>query len=109
MGCGIVSALQVVEVIATGRQSLAALVGGMTKYPQVMINVPVEGSAHQVVEEAAEVAAALSEAQSQLAGQGRVILRPSGTEPVVRVTVEGRDRQTVQMLAEELAGLLPEQ
>ncbi len=106
MGCGIVSALQVVEVIATGRQSLAALVGGMTKYPQVMINVPVEGSARQVVEEAAEVAAALNEAQSQLAGQGRVILRPSGTEPVVRVTVEGRDRQTVQMLAEELADVV---
>jgi len=105
-GCGIVSALQVVEVVATGRQSLAALVGGMTQYPQVMINVPVRGSARQVVEEDGAVSAALGDVQSQLAGKGRVILRPSGTEPVVRVTVEGRDPQTVQKLAENLADVV---
>jgi phosphoglucosamine mutase len=105
-GCGIVSALQVVEVLATGRQSLAALVGGMTQYPQVMINVPVQGSARQVVEQDEAVAAALGDVQNQLAGKGRVILRPSGTEPVVRVTVEGRDAQTVQKLAENLADVV---
>ncbi|MEE4296022.1 MAG: phosphoglucosamine mutase [Wenzhouxiangella sp.] len=105
-GCGIVSALQVVEVIASGRQSLAHLVSGMHKYPQVMINVPVHGNAREVVETDSAVAAALANAESQLAGQGRVILRPSGTEPVVRVTVEGRDGEIVQSLAEELADVV---
>ncbi len=102
-GCGIVSALQVVEVLANGRQSLAHLVSGMHKYPQVMINVPVQGNAREVIQSDRAVAAALANAQDQLAGQGRVILRPSGTEPVVRVTVEGRDEKFVQSLAEDLA------
>lgn len=102
-GCGIVSALQVVEVMAGGRQSLAHLVSGMHKYPQVMINVPVKGNAREVVETDRVVAAALASAENELMGQGRVILRPSGTEPVVRVTVEGRDAKAVQTLAEELA------
>jgi phosphoglucosamine mutase len=105
-GCGIVSALQVVEVVAGGRQSLAHLVSGMHKYPQVMINVPVQGNAREVVESDEAVAAALASAEDQLKGQGRVILRPSGTEPVVRVTVEGRDAMAVQTLAEELADVV---
>ncbi len=105
-GCGIVSALQVVEVIAGGRQSLAALVTGMYKYPQVMINVPVRGDARRLIETDASVAAAVDRVEKALAGQGRVILRPSGTEPVVRVTVEGRERETVQTLAEELADVV---
>ncbi|MEE4638631.1 MAG: phosphoglucosamine mutase [Wenzhouxiangella sp.] len=105
-GCGIVSALQVVEVVAGGRQSLAALVTGMVKYPQVMINVPVSGDARRLVETDEALAAAVREAENKLAGQGRVILRPSGTEPVVRVTVEGRERETVQTLAEHLAELV---
>ncbi len=102
-GCGIVSALQVVEVVASGRQALAALVTGMHKYPQVMINVPVSGNAREVVDSDPEVAAARRNAEQRLAGKGRVILRPSGTEPVVRVTVEGRDRTEVQAIADELA------
>ncbi|MFP4208437.1 MAG: phosphoglucosamine mutase [Wenzhouxiangella sp.] len=105
-GCGIVSALQVVEIIAGGRQSLAALVNGMVKYPQVMINVPVRGDARVVVETDPVVAAAVVRAEDSLAGQGRVILRPSGTEPVVRVTVEGRESAAVQRLAEELAEIV---
>ena len=102
-GCGIVSALQVVEVVASGRQALSALVTGMYKYPQVMINVPVRGNARELIENDGQVAAAVHAVEARLAGQGRVILRPSGTEPVVRVTVEGRDRADVESLAEELA------
>ena len=102
-GCGIVSALQVVEVVAAGRQSLAALVSGMHKYPQVMINVPVRGDARRVVDRDPAVLEAVRAAEERLAGQGRIILRPSGTEPVVRVTVEGRDKGEVARLADELA------
>lgn len=102
-GCGIVSALQVVEVVADGRQSLAALVAGLRKYPQVMINVPVSGDARGLVEREPALARAVEEAEARLAGKGRVILRPSGTEPVVRVTVEGRDPGEVQAIADQLA------
>ena len=102
-GCGIVSALQVVEIVASGRQAQAALVTGMHKYPQVMINVPVSGNARQLVEHDEAVAVAARRAEQRLAGQGRVILRPSGTEPVVRVTVEGRDQTEVEAIAAELA------
>lgn len=105
-GCGIVSALQVVEVVAAGRQSVAGLVSGLHKYPQVMINVPVSGDARRLVESDPAVIEAVQAAEARLAGQGRVILRPSGTEPVVRVTVEGRDPAEVQALADELAEIV---
>ncbi|MGY6555961.1 MAG: phosphoglucosamine mutase [Wenzhouxiangella sp.] len=105
-GCGIVSALQVVEVVAAGRQSLAGLVSGLHKYPQVMINVPVSGDAQRLVDGDRAVARALADAEARLGGKGRIILRPSGTEPVVRVTVEGRDRAEVQAIANELADVV---
>jgi phosphoglucosamine mutase len=107
-GCGIVSALQVIEVVARTRQSLKSLAAGMFKYPQVMINVPVASESTLVLADDARVAAAVKEAERSLADQGRVILRPSGTEPVVRVTVEGREHNHVQQLAERVAGVVQE-
>ncbi|MFU8831900.1 MAG: phosphoglucosamine mutase [Wenzhouxiangella sp.] len=103
-GCGIVSALQVLEVVARTRQSLASLVGGMSRFPQVMINVPINGKAGASVDSDPEVSSAVHEVETELNGNGRVILRPSGTEPVVRVTVEGPEAAQVQRLAEQLAG-----
>ncbi|MCH8476629.1 MAG: phosphoglucosamine mutase [Wenzhouxiangella sp.] len=102
-GCGIVSALQVLEVVARTRQSLAALAGGMQKYPQVMINVPIEGNAREAVESNPQLDAMVREVEVELGGRGRVILRPSGTEPVVRVTVEGPEAALVERLADQLA------
>ena len=75
----------------------------MFKYPQVMINVPVDGAVAGDIERQPEIAEAIDVVERQLDGQGRVVLRPSGTEPVVRVMVEGRDEATVQALAEQLA------
>ncbi len=103
-GCGIVSALQVLEVVARTRQSLAALANGMKKYPQVMINVPVVGDARSAISGNPTLDAVVREVESELDGQGRVILRPSGTEPVVRVTVEGPESDQVARLADQLAG-----
>jgi phosphoglucosamine mutase len=105
-GCGIVSALQVLEVVARTRQSLASLVGGMSRFPQVMINVPVNGKAGGLVNGNPDVDKAVREVETELNGTGRVILRPSGTEPVVRVTVEGPEAAQVQRLAEQLAGVV---
>ncbi|MFO7763539.1 MAG: phosphoglucosamine mutase [Wenzhouxiangellaceae bacterium] len=105
-GCGIVSALQVLEVVAGSERPLAALAADMLKYPQVMINVPVDGSARDSLADNPAIPDAVSRVERQLDGQGRVVLRPSGTEPVVRVMVEGRDRARVQALAEQLAGVV---
>jgi len=103
-GCGIVSALQVLEVVARSGRRLADLTAGMTKCPQVMINVPSGGNGRTALEGNDEIDSAVRQVEAELDGQGRVILRPSGTEPVVRVTVEGFDSHQVQRLAEELAG-----
>lgn len=103
-GCGIVSALQVLEVVARTRQSLKALADGMTKYPQVMVNVPINGNARELVASHPAIDEARRSVEQALGDRGRVILRPSGTEPLIRVTVEGRRHEEVQRLAEQLAG-----
>ncbi len=107
-GCGIVSALQVLEVVARTRQSLAALADGMQKYPQVMINVAVDGDARRAINNNQTVSVAVRDVERALGGRGRVILRPSGTEPVVRITVEGSELGQVQQLADQLAGVVKE-
>ncbi|KRD80033.1 phosphoglucosamine mutase [Lysobacter sp. Root983] len=101
-GDGIVSALQVLEVLRRRGVSLSQALQGFVKVPQKTVNVRYEGSAKPA--EAPAVQAALAQAQTAVAGRGRAFLRPSGTEPVVRVTVEADDRQlmldTLQRLAD---------
>jgi phosphoglucosamine mutase len=100
-GDGIVSALQVLaEIWRTGR-SLRELREGMQKYPQRLINVRLEKRVDLAAYPA--ISEAVAEAEAMLGDQGRVLLRPSGTEPLVRVMVEGRDRSQVYPLAEQLA------
>jgi phosphoglucosamine mutase len=76
----------------------------MNKYPQSMINVPVGRKIDLDYSE--PVQQAVREAQAQLGPKGRILLRPSGTEPVIRVMVEGIDYQQVEMLAKDLAGVV---
>ena len=103
-GDGIVSALQVLESMVLQGKSLAELKGGMKKLPQTMVNVRLKEkgglSSH------AKVQAAVADVQSRLAGRGRVLLRPSGTEPLIRVMVEGDDAQEVAQLCAELAAVV---
>jgi phosphoglucosamine mutase len=100
-GDGIVSALQVLAAMVQTGKSLAELKSGMRKYPQHMINVPVGGTID--LDAAPTVQAAVKSVEQRLAGRGRVLLRPSGTEPVVRVMVEGEDDQAVRKEADHLA------
>lgn len=100
-GDGIVSALRVLAVLRFSGQSLANLKQGMTKYPQTLINVPIVGQ--MTVVDHPSVKKAILVAEGRLNGSGRVLLRPSGTEPVVRVMVEGKDSTMVQTIAQELA------
>ncbi|HEY9199346.1 MAG TPA: phosphoglucosamine mutase [Gammaproteobacteria bacterium] len=103
-GDGIVSALQVVTEMVKRGMSLAELRSGMSKYPQHMINVPVSGRVN--LKEHSPIQAEVRASEQRLAGRGRVLLRPSGTEPVVRVMVEGEDETEVRREAALLADLV---
>ena len=100
-GDGIVTALQVLLAAHQSGRSLTELKSGMSKYPQILLNVRSTKGAD--VLSVAAVREAVRVAESQLGDTGRVLLRPSGTEPLVRVMVEGRDRRQVETLAAELA------
>ena len=103
-GDGIVSALQALAAIVNSEQALADLKSKMNKFPQSMINVKlvtgIDISANEIVQ------TAVSDVESQLGKNGRVLLRPSGTEPVVRVMVEGEDFEVVDKLAQELSAVV---
>lgn len=103
-GDGIVSALQALSAISSSQSSLAELTSKLNKYPQSMINVRISDSAD--VSGSKKVQDAVSDVEAQLGSKGRVLLRPSGTEPVVRVMVEGQDTAKVKGLAEELAAVV---
>ena len=100
-GDGIVSALQVLEVLQRRGIGLADALEGMHKVPQKTVNVRYGGGAKPA--EAESVKAALAEAQRRVEGRGRAFLRPSGTEPVVRVTVEADDAALMQSTLDTLA------
>jgi len=100
-GDGIVSALQVLRALAEGGTTLAKAAGSLTLYPQVLLNVPLgkRGDAMK----SPVVKRAVKEVEAELDGSGRVLLRPSGTEPLIRVMVEGRDGAKVRRCAERIA------
>lgn len=103
-GDGIVSALQVVAAMRTRGLSLRELRSDVSKFPQVMVNVSVARRSDPLANE--RVAAAVVGAEGLLSGRGRVLLRASGTEPLIRVMVEGEDGVLVERLAGELADVV---
>lgn len=100
-GDGIVSVLQALYAVVSGETSLYELRNKMAKFPQTMINVRVAGKPD--LANNAAVVAAIAAVEGRMGRKGRVLLRPSGTEPVVRVMVEGEDAALVAQLARELA------
>ena len=108
-GDGIVSALQVLaEMHATG-QSLQALKRGMTKYPQLLTNIKLGSSKPLDIMEADSVKKAVREAEVEMGSGGRVLLRPSGTEPLIRVMVEANDMGLVERFSTSIADVVREQ
>ncbi|HLA75890.1 MAG TPA: phosphoglucosamine mutase, partial [Gammaproteobacteria bacterium] len=105
-GDAIISALQVLAAMVKTGRNLHDIKAGMTKYPQCMVNVPVDKGFN--INASTSIQSALREVEAQLAGQGRVLLRPSGTEPLVRVMVEGTDGGQVNTLAHYLAAAVSE-
>ncbi len=103
-GDGLVCALQVLAVMKKTGKPLAELAAGIRKYPQKMVNVRTEKRVDIGASEA--IRHAVDEVQAELAATGRVVLRPSGTESVIRVMVEGEDERQVLTLAERLAAVV---
>ena len=102
-GDGLLTALRLMGRMATTGRSLADLAAVMTRLPQVLVNVRV---ADKAVTGAPAVVEAVAAAEAELAGRGRVLLRPSGTEPIVRVMVEAPTEPVAAALADRLAGLV---
>ena len=99
-GDGVVSALQVLESLAHMGQSLEQAAKNLDCFPQVLVNVPIEKQLSDLSHP--QLDKAVAEVESELAGKGRVLLRPSGTEPLIRVMVEGEDGEVVTKLAHKL-------
>lgn len=103
-GDGTVSALQVLAALSRRDQSLADAVADVALLPQTMINV--RGPSRDGFMDKAEVKAAMADVEEKLGGNGRILLRPSGTEPLVRVMIEGKDADQVASLCRELADVV---
>ncbi len=100
-GDGVLTGLQLAAEMARTGKTLAELASVMTVYPQVLVNV--RGVDHHGLTTDDAIAEAVAQAEHQLGDTGRVLLRPSGTEPMVRVMVEAADQATAERLADELA------
>ena len=100
-GDAIIAALQVLTAVVQSGQSLHELRQGMTKFPQQLINVKIAQKSDPMLNE--EIAAAVAQAERELGARGRVLLRASGTEPLIRVMVEGEHQQQISRICQDLA------
>ena len=103
-GDGLVSALQVIQACVRSGKSVAELLAGVTLFPQTLINVRLKPD--QDWQASAGLANAITAAEAELGGNGRVLIRASGTEPLVRVMVEARDATQARRCAEQIAATL---
>ncbi|MCL2225459.1 MAG: phosphoglucosamine mutase [Defluviitaleaceae bacterium] len=105
-GDGILTALQLLAVLARKKQSLSALAGVIETFPQVLVNATVPNARKPELATNAEIQKAQAEIETALEGEGRILVRPSGTEPVVRVMLEGRDKDKIDGFAKNLASVI---
>ena len=103
-GDGLISALQVIAAIKHSGKPLAELRVGMSKYPQLLVNVKIAERVDITINQ--PIQQAVKDAEQQLGDRGRVLLRSSGTEPLIRVMVEGQDERQVHSVANELADVV---
>lgn len=103
-GDGLICALQVLAVMKGSDKRLSELAAGMPKYPQKMVNVRVEKRINP--DDSPAIRDAVTAAEEKLKDTGRIVLRASGTEPVIRVMVEGQDEDMVSDLADRLAAVV---
>jgi phosphoglucosamine mutase len=105
-GDGMIAALQLLKAYIRYGKKLSELASEMPVYPQVLINAKVRNENKYTYMENADIKAAIEAAEAEMAGDGRVLIRPSGTEPLVRVMLEGSDTEKIRPMAEKLAALI---
>lgn len=105
-GDGLLSALHLLQVMVETGKSLSELAQVMEVLPQALVNAKVPNHKKDKFMEYPQIAGAIKELEDKFAGEGRVLIRPSGTEPLVRVMIEGKDQQVIQGEAEKLANLI---
>ncbi|QZY55599.1 phosphoglucosamine mutase [Crassaminicella profunda] len=107
-GDGLLSALQLLSIVKEKNQSVSKLASAMTTYPQVLVNAKVSNDKKMKYMEDTVIAEEIQKLEKIMDGEGRVLIRPSGTEPLVRVMLEGKDVEQLKNLSEELAGIIEE-
>ena len=107
-GDGIVTALQVLTELQKSGRTLRELRAGMEKYPQLLENVRLGDRVAAEIMASETLTAAVQEVQAELGDKGRVLLRPSGTEPLIRVMIEGRSDDQVEALTRQLVDVVEE-
>ncbi|MGF7401156.1 phosphoglucosamine mutase [Thermoanaerobacterium thermosaccharolyticum] len=105
-GDGEITALKVAELLVSSGKKLSELSGVMVSYPQVLINAKVKNELKHKYMDDEDIAREINKLEHEMQGEGRVLIRPSGTEPLVRVMVEGKDQEKIESMAKELASLI---
>ena len=105
-GDGLLSALHLLQVMVDSKKPLSELAKVMEVLPQALVGAKVANHKKEKYLEYPEIKKAIEEVEKKFAGEGRVLIRPSGTEPLVRVMIEGKDQQQIQEEAEKLATLI---
>ncbi|MCA1609246.1 MAG: phosphoglucosamine mutase, partial [Acidobacteria bacterium] len=106
VGDGMLTSLMLLETLIATNRSLSEAVVGFNRFPQILVNVPVKRKV--AFEDVGEIAAAAKQIESELNGNGRLLLRYSGTEDLARVMIEGKDQMEIERQANELAGVIRE-
>jgi phosphoglucosamine mutase len=105
-GDGLLSALQLLKAYKLSNKKLSEIGEQVTIYPQILKNAKIKNENKRRYMEDSEIAAEIKHIEEQMKGEGRVLIRPSGTEPLVRVMIEGKDIKSITKLAENLASLI---
>ena len=105
-GDGLLSALHLLQVMVDTKKPLSELAKVMTVMPQALVNAKVPNHKKERYMEYPEIAEAIEALDRKFAGEGRVLIRPSGTEPKVRVMIEGKDQKMIEEEAKKLADLI---
>ena len=105
-GDGVLSSLVLAQIVKEEGKTLSELASVMTQYPQVLVNARIKNENKNKYMEDAEIKSEIERIEKLMAGEGRVLIRPSGTEPLVRVMLEGKDEGQLRELATNLANLI---
>lgn len=105
-GDGQLSAVQLMHILKQSGKSLSELADVMERFPQVMVNIKVSNQKKGLLDADPEIQAAIQTAEEQLGKDGRILVRASGTEPLIRVMAEGKEKAEIQALAEHIAAVL---